>query len=47
MYEVMYIINETGVRVTQKCYSEYEANQLVNKLKHSTKCTYVSMVKYF
>ena len=45
MYEVTYIINETGVKVTKVFASEYLANQTINKLKHSKLCTYVSCFK--
>ncbi len=45
MYEVTYIINETGLRVTKRFDSLYKANQTINKLKRSKLCTYVSCFK--
>lgn len=45
MYEVTYIINVTGVKVTKVFESEYAANKTVNKLRHSCKCTLVSVFK--
>lgn len=47
MYEVTYIINESGIRVTKTFDSYYKAEQTVRKLKHSSLCTFVSIMKVF
>ena len=47
MYEVTYIINATGVKVTKQFDSEYLANKTVNKLKRSKECTFVSIFKLY
>ena len=41
-YNVRFIINATGVRLTKSFESPYNARQFVNKLKHSRRCTLVS-----
>lgn len=38
-YNVTFLINETGIKLTKSFESEYMAYQFVNKLKHSKKCT--------
>ena len=46
MIEVIYIINDTGVRIKKEFYSEYLARQLANKIEHSKKCTLISYMVY-
>lgn len=41
-YNVRFIINATGVKLTKSFESPYNARQFVNKLKHSKRCTLVS-----
>ena len=41
-YNVSFIINATGVKLTKSFESPYNARQFVNKLKHSKRCTLVS-----
>lgn len=41
-YEVTYIVNAIGVRLTRSFESEYLARKFVNKLRHSRKCTLVA-----
>ena len=41
-YNVRFIINATGVKLTKSFESPYNARQFVNKLKHSKRFTLVS-----
>lgn len=42
MYEVVYLIRESGVKVTKNFDSPYLCRRLVNKLRHSKKCELIS-----
>ena len=41
MFEVMYVVKETGALVTKTFDSPYLARKFVNKLKHSKECELV------
>ena len=41
-YDVTFIINETGEKLTRSFETEYLARKFVNKLKYSKRCTLVS-----
>lgn len=41
-YLVEYLINKTNKRLVQKFSSPYQARKLVNRLRHSKKCTLIS-----
>lgn len=42
MFQVIYIINKSGEKITKSFSSPYQCKLLVNKLKHSKNCTLVS-----
>ena len=41
-YDVTYIVNETGAKLTRSFRSELAAYKFVNKLRHSKRCTLVA-----
>lgn len=46
MYEIVYMINATGVRITKPFYSLREALALKNKLKYSKRCKFIAFHDY-